>query len=64
MCEIASCLAFGTVGFVIYVFHDKVVLVSAWCHVKDMTIHTCSETIAMQESGANLFNNESICQRD
>ena len=29
MCELASSLAFNTIGFVIYVFHDKVVIVSA-----------------------------------
>ena len=55
MCELASLLAFNTIGFVIYVFHDKVVIVSAWHHVKDMMIHTFSETISMQESGANLL---------
>ena len=55
MCELASLLAFNTIGFVIYVFHDKVVIVSAWCCVKDMTIHTSCKTISMQESRANLL---------
>ena len=49
MCELASSLAFNTVGFVIYVFHDKVVIVSAWHRIKDMTIHTSCKTISMQE---------------
>ena len=55
MCELASSLAFNTIGFVIYVFHDKVVIVLAWHRVKDMTIHTSCETISMQESGADLL---------
>ena len=40
MCELANSLAFNTIGFVIYVFHDKVVIVLEWHRVKDMTIHT------------------------
>ena len=40
MCELTSSLAFNTIGFVIYVFHDKVVIVLVWRCVKDMTIHT------------------------
>ena len=55
MCELASSLAFNTIGFVIYVFHDKVVIVLAWHRVKDMMIHTSCETISMQESGADLL---------
>ena len=55
MCELASSLAFNTIGFVIYVFHDKVVIVLAWHRVKDMMIHTSWETISMQESGADLL---------
>ena len=55
MCELASLLAFKTVGFAIYVFHDKVVIVSAWRRVTDMMIHTFSETISMQESHADLL---------
>ena len=55
MCELASSLAFNTIGFVIYVFQDKVVIVSAWHRVKDMTIHTSCEIISMQESLADLL---------
>ena len=55
MCKLASSLAFNTIGFVIYVFHDKVVIVLAWRCVKDMTIHTSCKTISMQESDADLL---------
>ena len=55
MCELPSSLAFSPVGFVIYVFHNKVVIVSAWHRVKDMTIHTSCKTISMQESHVDLL---------